>query len=107
MIKVALKHWIYEQCISVLFRKIHSNFIGQCYKNKIFKVGDRFELIVAEYDNQRIYYHYDCIIMEILKEAGKLKIKCQKFEGSANTHVHREHDTESICNVENIIKIIK
>ena len=44
MIKIALQHWILEQCINVLFEKIQLNFT----KLFTFKVGDKFRRIEAK-----------------------------------------------------------
>ena len=43
MIKVLLKHVIFEKCINVLFNAINANF--QKAKPLVFKEGDRFKLL--------------------------------------------------------------
>jgi hypothetical protein len=60
MIKVALKHYIYDYCIDLIFKGISSNFIGFSY-NKNLKVGDRYSLIVERSGITGVeWYHYDC-----------------------------------------------
>jgi hypothetical protein len=46
MIKIALKHWIYDYCIKMIFNNIQKNF--NIYGNKKFKIGSRFKRIEAE-----------------------------------------------------------
>lgn len=46
MIKVALKHWIYEKCINVLFNNIICNFYIPI-KN-ILHTGDKFHIIISK-----------------------------------------------------------
>jgi len=48
MIKIALKHWIYEKCIDTLFTAISRNFGNPILETKKIgeiKVGDRFHEI--------------------------------------------------------------
>jgi len=44
MIKIALKHLIYETCINVFFDKISVNFFNNI-NDKMFKIGDKFAYI--------------------------------------------------------------
>jgi hypothetical protein len=62
MIKLALKHFILETCINVIFDPIKSSFST----NKRFKVGQRFDVLI-EYEHHRdLYFEYhDVIIKEI------------------------------------------
>lgn len=46
MITTALKHWIYEHCIAVLFDNISNNFTPNKTSLSNVKVGDRFEYIL-------------------------------------------------------------
>ena len=41
MIKIALKHWIYEKCIDVLFKAIDNNF-PEDYRQNLFSPGVMF-----------------------------------------------------------------
>ena len=64
MIKIALKHWIYEKCIDVLFKTINNNFLLG-HKVNEFKVGDKFEYIVIKDSNPGYLIRmYDCTITE-------------------------------------------
>jgi len=46
MIKVALKHWIYEICLEQLFNGISESFkIGD--RSPVFNVGDRFDYLTV------------------------------------------------------------
>jgi len=50
MIKIALKHWIYEKCIDVFFKAITNNFIFD-HKQNEFNPGERFSSIVIKLPN--------------------------------------------------------
>lgn len=71
MIKIALKHFIYEKCINVLFDGILNNFSAS--KNGEFKVGDRFHSIQVKFESTRVNLSeiqttlYNCTIMDILQ----------------------------------------
>jgi hypothetical protein len=73
MIKIALKHWIYEQCISVLFEEFHKNLILGNYVEKIdeIKIGDKFR-IIKEILLNRIDEYYYCTITEIHKDTNRI-----------------------------------
>lgn len=56
MFKIALKHWIYETCINVLFDKIGNNF---CRVNRnIFNVGDKFTYIKTKFNLRSDHQEY-------------------------------------------------
>jgi hypothetical protein len=66
MLKVALKHWIYEQCISVLFAGISHNFMENFHGG--FKVGDKLSSILTkwEFNPTRFHYkYYNCNILSV------------------------------------------
>ncbi len=48
MIKLALKHWIFEKCIDVLFNSLRLNFgVGQKFKKlEHVNIGDTFQYIM-------------------------------------------------------------
>ena len=50
MIKIALKHWIYEKCIDVLFKTIGNNFCPG-HKQNIFRPGNTFGAITIKIPN--------------------------------------------------------
>jgi len=62
MIKVALKHFIYEKCIDVLFNAIDKNFMGP-YRE--FKVGDTFLYMEMRSNYNYLYYVFEGV--EIIK----------------------------------------
>lgn len=64
MIKVYLKHFIYEKCITVLFDGIFNNFSAS--KNEEFKVGDGFHSLQVKISDIQTTL-YDCTIMDILQ----------------------------------------
>jgi len=64
MIKVALKHFIYEKCIDVIFDGIINNF---SVSKKRFNVDDRFTEIkvrLTNWSNDRYTVLYDCTILD-------------------------------------------
>ena len=63
MIKVFIKHHIYERCINVLFNTISRNFVRP--KPDRFKIGEFWRQIEYYYSNKQypIYYH-NCTILE-------------------------------------------
>ena len=56
MIKIALKHWIYEKCIDVFFETITKNFFFS-YKQNEFKPGNKFASIVIKLSDPFTLYH--------------------------------------------------
>jgi hypothetical protein len=75
MIKIALKHWIYDYCIDLVFKEIKSNFFINCLNMKNIKIGDRFGVIEKDititnksFDlNAGVYKRlfFDCIIKNV------------------------------------------
>lgn len=65
MIKIALKHFIYEKCINVLFRNITKNFVHP--KLGDVRVGAKFRWINYRYDSSDIdsITLYNCEIVDI------------------------------------------
>ena len=49
MISTAIKHYIYEMCIEVLFDRIINNFKTIPVR---FKIGERYSLIIIRQDDQ-------------------------------------------------------
>ena len=68
MIKIALKHYIYDYCISLLFAGIEKNFKPI---NTKFKVGDYFSII--EFGG--VHRCYGCIVTWI--SSMMLQFKCK------------------------------
>jgi hypothetical protein len=65
MIKIALKHWIYDYCIDLIFKGISSNFNKTSIQ---FKRGDKFSLVECWCnDKSRIIFH-NVIINNIINE---------------------------------------
>jgi hypothetical protein len=58
MIKIALKHWIYDYCINLIFKGIASNFTT--FNIKSIKKGDWFRIIE---DKNHIYHRCEIIDM--------------------------------------------
>jgi hypothetical protein len=73
MIKVALKHWIYERCLDVLFERIQSNFIGFVVNVNNLKIGDSLELI-----EDKSGRYYNCVIVSI--ENDNIYFSCERSE---------------------------
>jgi len=78
MIKVALKHWIYEVCIEQLFSGITKNFnIGNFLR---FKKGDHFEYIYFRFsETNTIFKFYDVEITDIMCD-GSYPLNFRKCE---------------------------
>ena len=79
MIKIALKHWIYEKCIDVLFKAIDNNFCFGPEKNG-FKVGDKFKYIYILSKDPLLTLSpsgrctlYDCTILN--NDRGRLTVE--------------------------------
>ena len=61
MIKVALKHFIYEKCINVIFDTIINNF---SLSKRRFNVGDKFaEIKIYRNDDSNCIVLYHCTIL--------------------------------------------
>jgi len=69
MIKIALKHWIYELAINQIFNGIKKNFDTSKNFKKFylenFKIGDRFGLIEKNnFSMDRNLIYYNCKIVD-------------------------------------------
>lgn len=75
MIKIVLKHWIYEKCINVLFNTIDRNFntptssrvkIGKCY-SKIIIDYTLYPYATDITDTDRVIQciYYNCIVTHV------------------------------------------
>lgn len=63
VIKIFLKHWIYEKCINILFDALSKNF--QPVPGQI-RVGDVFKTIeIYEYFYQSSTFYYNVILAEL------------------------------------------
>ena len=65
MIKIALKHFIYEKCIDVIFNAIINNFKTPTTWHKM-KVGDRFNYITIFESpvSRTVYYGPEVVMVE-------------------------------------------
>lgn len=100
MIKIALKHFIYEKCIDVLFNAIENNFCTNT-ENSEFKIGDTFEHItVALHDLPRgaprkglRIVMYDCTIVDNLQ--GTILVehysKCEEGVDSVTLDLYEDY----------------
>ena len=68
MIKIALKHWIYEKCIDVFFSVVGRNFdIPVKYPFHSIKVGDKIKMLEArQVDIHKHWLFYDCEVINTL-----------------------------------------
>lgn len=66
MIKVVLKHFIYEKCLNVLFDGILNNFLVS--ENKEFNIGDCFKYIQTRGFDKPIIF-YNCTIINTLQRS--------------------------------------
>jgi len=63
MIKIALKHFIYEICIDMVFNNISKNF--KIPKKIIWKVGDMYECIATRPNERDIFLYIHAKVLEI------------------------------------------
>jgi hypothetical protein len=71
MIKVAIKHWIYDYCINLIFEGISSNF--RVFNMKNIKIGDRFDVIEKIEDKEPFNLkeggyksiYYNCVVVNV------------------------------------------
>jgi hypothetical protein len=105
MIKVALKHYIYDYCIGLIFDNISSNFIN--YDNKI-KVGDRFEYIKTnpwgDFDE---ITSYDCIITKITKNHIYFSAEKYEFFEDGKTTMHESEGSKNCYSKDKISRMKK
>ncbi len=90
MIKIALKHWIVEKCINVLFDGVSKNFLKA--KNDRLPTGgvwalipgDKIYKIVVKH-RYRITEYFECELMNLcVDNAGYFKTKGHKHTWSHN-----------------------
>lgn len=70
MIKLALKHWIYEHCIDVLFGNIRKNFIPAKLNKKFnFRIGKFYHAIEVNrrHTTGGFTRYYNCHILDVLQ----------------------------------------
>jgi len=71
MIKIALNHWIYENCINIIFNAIGKNFSSLKkveYNYTFFNTGDRFHSIkYKHYDYRSPFNLMDCVVLGVWK----------------------------------------
>ncbi|GAG18642.1 unnamed protein product [marine sediment metagenome] len=68
MIKIILKHWVYEVCITKLFDSITGNFKKISLSDFHPKVGDKYRSIEVGGDGAFTSYigtYYNCTILEL------------------------------------------
>jgi hypothetical protein len=75
MIKVALKHWIYDYCIDLIFDNIFKNFTF--FDISKIKVKDKFKLIETECSGA-IFKCYNCTIQRI--NSGVICYSCERYD---------------------------
>jgi hypothetical protein len=120
MIKIALKHYIYDYCISLLFDNIKKNFdTSKNFKKnylKNFKIGDTFKLIKEiDLSMGRSFIYHDCEIVDKCiknfsdEDEEYIEIICNYIENTViSTGVVNRHKSSGNIiqvNVENIVQI--
>jgi len=62
MIKTALKHWIFEGCINILFDRIGNNFTKN---TKLPKIGDKFKMVRYRYPEYKSTFNeiFDALVI--------------------------------------------
>lgn len=87
MIKLALKHWIFEKCIDLLFNNIAMNFVraghNRLEKGKLYE-HLRFELEKIGSDKYIRFSVFEAIVVECYPEGDIYEIKF----GSMVTHTN-------------------
>lgn len=81
MIKIALKHWIYEICIDRIFSNIQKNFIPPnpktCIIDNNIKNGDMFRKIIVSYDWRSCVYYHAVVTYKAKGTVGLLVGECK------------------------------
>ena len=80
MIKVALKHWIYELCIEQIFENIKNNFVIKLNPYQ-FKKGEIYTYILL-YGECRAIQRYNCVdckIIDVNHKGGWFAFSCRDF----------------------------
>ena len=89
MIKIALKHWIYEKCIDVLFEGICRNFafLNRNILGKI-KVGDRFhEILVLDNGSIIDTKYFNAIVTNVFMPDYGYSDDLAKFGFEPHPHI--------------------
>lgn len=104
MIKVAIKHYIYDYCIDLVFSGIKNNFMKIPIEK--IKVGDKYQLIVEQI-GETLYYHYDCVIIEI--DNSRFGVYYEKFEvyEKDGTLCRCRYNEITYCKLECITKMVR
>jgi hypothetical protein len=96
MIKVALKHWIYDYCINLLFDTIKINFSVSSVSidKRNIKIGDNFRSIEVYSDIKKYRYIYcNCIILN--------KEMRYSYKGAPKDYISVSSNYKMIINKEN------
>jgi len=73
MIKIALKHWIYEQCVNVLFDNIYNNFKVNALVRQL-KLGEHYSSIYTRFGSE--YYNFrNCTVRRTPKHFRDSDVK--------------------------------
>jgi hypothetical protein len=119
MIKTAIKHWIYDYCIDLVFKEIKSNFFINCFNMKNIKIGDRFELI-EKFEHKKLFdlddgvykrAYFGCIIKNIRMTNRGLEIifnydNCDLLDKNDNI-IHQFINWTRRCFIDEISRIQK
>jgi len=92
MIKVALKHWIYDYCINVAFTNIQNNFMINNNKNKVLKLGNYYRTLGFTVSDLRTYNYvnfFHCHIISL--DMDTVGFYCTKRELYLNGDFVRSH----------------
>lgn len=71
MIKLAIKHWVFDRCISVLFDTIKENFsLRKKLTINTISIGDEFEYlyVYSAFDKKWTFKYFDCIVTDFIEE---------------------------------------
>ena len=104
MIKIALKHWIYEKCIDVLFKYISKNFLISREQNE-FKVRDKFEYIILKphiTDDRLSFRMYNCTILENKHETLLLEFSNSEYFNYNDNYTCKTSVTRCGANIHNV-----
>ena len=100
MIKIAIKHFIYDKCISVLFNAINRNFHIPKVKKftaDMFHEGDTYNYIKV-YVNGMESTFYECSIRNAYPD--RIVLICKGYvnrDKSGNINIKSESIVEQIC----------
>ena len=98
MIKIALKHWIYEKCINAFFEKVNKNFLLSHNPND-FRLGDRFEYITVVFitDGRTVLKMYNCTIVGIEERVVYIQYFAGEMFGNVISY-HKSRCWETLIN---------